>query len=601
MVDLQAILDHCPTGNVAVLVDDQPSALSQLILLAYPGLALHEFHTETEKGRLHAELAARARYDLILIDAANSPTRTALFRNVFSHLKAGGTFFVRTFRMTDSTADERPYDPHLWPVLAKLMPVRGGLQADPTLSWQQRDRIAMAEALGRMIVDEDHLILTNRVTRYAKLRDEEMNTILELRGEELGILLQIRPAVTFNSLCVLRRNVEQLKSHRDGYVVPTMSIREYHRTVCLPLESRCGTISSCRKPIGITGTSGSRARPWRANPTSSPTYHCTSRAVGWTDLISTWPRSTRAISDTSCRKWSQGSGAGVRQRSGIRRSRPYCHEREAARCRASCTACWQRTASVTNDIELYGPHETVEVETLIGVTPMYSMPDYVHPGIADVWSTIGRNLAAEADPGAIPKRILVVRPPGAIRPCRNEADVIERFRRAGFETVRPETLPLADQVALFRGADVIAGFAGSALVNLLYCDAGKRVIVVGPSSYTSSNDYMIGSILGHEIDQVLSAADVQQPPGGWSREAFLSGWSFDFEREGRLLNVVLDDLDDPNPDQLAAAYAKFRKASPEVGSRRTSGGRRGALQPSTGTSRGQDRQTAHRAEELGLG
>ena len=43
---------------------------------------------------------------------------------------------------------------------------------------------------------------------------------------------------------------------------------------------------------------------------------------------------------------------------------------------------------------------------------------------------------------------------------------------------------------------MIAGFAGSALVNLLYCDAGKRVIVVGPSSYTSSNDYMIGSILG---------------------------------------------------------------------------------------------------------
>jgi hypothetical protein len=201
---------------------------------------------------------------------------------------------------------------------------------------------------------------------------------------------------------------------------------------------------------------------------------------------------------------------------------------------------------------------------------MYSMPDYVHPGIADVWSTIGRNLAAEADPGAIHKRILVVRPPGAIRPCRNEADVIERFRRAGFETVRPETLPLADQVALFRGADVIAGFAGSALVNLLYCDAGKRVIVVGPSSYTSSNDYMIGSILGHEIDQVLSAADVQQPPGGWSREAFLSGWSFDFEREGQLLTVVLDDLDDPNPDRLAAAYARFRKAGPEVGSRRTS-------------------------------
>src|SRR4029453_11939592 len=158
-------------------VDDRPSALSQLLSQAYPGLALHESDAEMEKGRLHAELAARAPYDLILIDAANSPSRAALFRNVFSHLKPGGAFFVRTFRTRDWTSDVRPYDPHLWPVLAKMMAVRG-LPDDPTFSWQQRDRIAMADAVGRMIVDEDHLILTNRVTRYAKLRDEEMNAIL---------------------------------------------------------------------------------------------------------------------------------------------------------------------------------------------------------------------------------------------------------------------------------------------------------------------------------------------------------------------------------------------------------------------------------------
>src|SRR5829696_10254547 len=71
VVDLQAVLDRCPAGNVAVLVDDRPSALTQLVSLAYPGLALREFHAETEKGRLHAELAAWARCDPLLIAAAS--------------------------------------------------------------------------------------------------------------------------------------------------------------------------------------------------------------------------------------------------------------------------------------------------------------------------------------------------------------------------------------------------------------------------------------------------------------------------------------------------------------------------------------------------
>lgn len=34
VVDLQAVLDRCPAGNVAVLVDDRPSALTQLVSLA---------------------------------------------------------------------------------------------------------------------------------------------------------------------------------------------------------------------------------------------------------------------------------------------------------------------------------------------------------------------------------------------------------------------------------------------------------------------------------------------------------------------------------------------------------------------------------------
>lgn len=569
VVDLQAVIDRCPDGNVAVLVDDRPSALTELITLAYPRLALHEFHAEMEKGRLHAELAAWARYDLILVDAASSSNHAALFRNVFSHLKPGGTFFVRTFRTSDWTSDVRPHDPHLWPVLAKLMAVRG-LQEDTTLSWQQRDRIAMADAVGRMIVGEDHLILTNRVTRYAKLRDEQMNAILDIRGDEVGVLLERKPSVNLKSRCVMRRNAEPLKGHRETYSVPPISIREYRRAVCLPF----GIAVQDNLVLPETYRHNQYPRLSRTSMSSKshfftdvPPHEPNRRLEGpHFNLASEYPgHFGHFMSEVVSRLW------------GWRQAKERHPELKALLSRTRGGTMPDFVYGVLgaygigpNDIELYGPDEAVEVDVLIGVTPMYSMPDYVHPGIAHLWSTIGRNLVTEADSAEIPERIFVVRPPGSIRPCRNEAEVTERFLRAGFQPVRPETMSLGNQVALFRGAKVIGGFAGSGLLNLLYCETGKRVILVGSDAYTSSNDYMIGSVLGHEIDQVLSAANVRQPPGGWSREAFFSGWSFDFEREGQLLNVVLDDLHDPNPDRLAAAYARFRSASPEVGSRRTS-------------------------------
>jgi capsular polysaccharide biosynthesis protein/SAM-dependent methyltransferase len=565
VVDLQAVLDRCPAGNVAVLVDDRPSALTQLVSLAYPGLALREFHAETEKGRLHAELAAWARYDLILIDAANSSNHAALFRNVFSHLKPGGTFFVRTFRTTNWTSDVRPYDPHLWPVLARLMPVRGAVE-EPALSWAQRDRINMADAVGRMVIDEDHLILANRVARYAKLRDVQMDAILDIRGDEIGVLLERMPSVNFTSRCVVRRNAEPLKGHRDTYSVPPLSIREYRGAVCLPF----GIAVQDNLVLPETYRHNQYTRLSRTSLSSKshfftdvPPHEPSRRLDGpYFNLASEYPgHFGHFMSEVVSRLW--GWAPAKERHSELK---ALLSQTRGGKMPSFVYGVLAAYGIGSNDIELYGRDEAVEVDALIGVTPMYSMPDYVHPGIADVWSTIGRNLVTEAEPAEIPERIFVLRPPGSIRPCRNEAELTERFIQAGFQTVRPETMPLADQVALFRGAKVIAGVAGSAMMNLLYCESGKRVILVGSDTYTSSNDYMIGAVRGHEIDQVLSAADIRHPPGGWSREAFFSGWSFDVEREGRLLNLVLADLDDPNPDQLAAAYTRFRNASPGAGS-----------------------------------
>ena len=92
---------------------------------------------------------------------------------------------------------------------------------------------------------------------------------------------------------------------------------------------------------------------------------------------------------------------------------------------------------------------------------------------------------------------------------------------------------------MFDRAHVVAGFAGSALFNLAFCTGAKRVILISSESYTARNEYMIASVLGHSIELIWCPPDLPQPVGGFSTKAFASGFSFDFERDGRYLEDLL--------------------------------------------------------------
>ena len=96
---------------------------------------------------------------------------------------------------------------------------------------------------------------------------------------------------------------------------------------------------------------------------------------------------------------------------------------------------------------------------------------------------------------------------------------------------------------MFRKAEVIAGYAGSALFNICYAPEPKRIVMITSESYTASNEYMMASVLGHDIDLVTCRADLDQPDEGWSRDAFEASYTFDHDREGRFLEAVLASLD----------------------------------------------------------
>jgi capsular polysaccharide biosynthesis protein len=55
----------------------------------------------------------------------------------------------------------------------------------------------------------------------------------------------------------------------------------------------------------------------------------------------------------------------------------------------------------------------------------------------------------------------------------------------GFDIIRPERLSVAEQIRLFRGAGVIVGASGAGLANVLFADAGAKVIEIQPQNFTS--------------------------------------------------------------------------------------------------------------------
>lgn len=183
--------------------------------------------------------------------------------------------------------------------------------------------------------------------------------------------------------------------------------------------------------------------------------------------------------------------------------------------------------------------DAVAVRHLVGATPLIhnQEPYYVHPRLGDVWCRITAGLPA--DDGPTYDRIFVTRPDSGNRVCRNRPEVEELFRAAGFEVVEPGGWSLARQARVFAHASVIAGFAGTAMFNLLHASGSPTVIVLDQESYDSRNEQLFAQVLGSPCHVFTSPADRAQPDDRFSYGAFQSSWSFDLERYGEELRALL--------------------------------------------------------------
>lgn len=84
---------------------------------------------------------------------------------------------------------------------------------------------------------------------------------------------------------------------------------------------------------------------------------------------------------------------------------------------------------------------------------------------------------------AAPARKLFVSRSGGVRALHNQDAVEAALHARGFTTVDPGQMTLQEQIATFKGAEIVVGALGAALTNIAFCPRGTRVVALTSQSF----------------------------------------------------------------------------------------------------------------------
>lgn len=160
----------------------------------------------------------------------------------------------------------------------------------------------------------------------------------------------------------------------------------------------------------------------------------------------------------------------------------------------------------------------VQVERLLVPERPVVIKHWVRPEAVALWRRIS---AAVGDRGTARKVLLsrsrfnAAEGRASTGPLRSDPAWDSRldraFSAAGFEIVHPEELTIREQIEIVRGAEVIAGSAGSALHLACFAEPGTKVLEIGDDrsegTERQANQMAIDAACGHYVD-VVAYGDV---------------------------------------------------------------------------------------------
>lgn len=502
--------------RVAVIGADRADRAVAEIRKALPLAEIIGVRPTVPRHRRHARLAAHAPLDLLVDATGGGEDSAGLLRWGFLHLRSGGSLVV----LDGSPLGRRSVGSGaLWQALRSVVS-RRGIEAAYERS-QEQEWNGLAAAIGRVDVGPRHLVLTNRVSAVALLRDQELRGVARRRRDPaISVRVSERPA-PFTSRAVLGESTARDPQRMPKtYRVPALHVHEYRDVTCVPkqlvVKGNLVLPDSFRHP-GYLWLTNRSLRPMtrlfgEAVPTPSRRlegsyFHLDGEVRHHFGHVMTEHLSRLWA-------WPEAKAADPDLRALVSSGRRHT---ELAEWQA---ALYEAAGVAREDIVTI--REPVVVDRLVAATPMFSMPTYVHPGIAEVWDRIAAALEAQAKGIDIPERIFVTRGRRLKRWCHETVELERILGEHGYAAIRPERLPISHQVVLFRRAKAIAGFAGSGMFPLMFAAEPKPVLLIRSQGYTASNEYLIASVRGHRLETLTGHPDAER--AGGSRRAWPTDW-----------------------------------------------------------------------------
>jgi len=144
--------------------------------------------------------------------------------------------------------------------------------------------------------------------------------------------------------------------------------------------------------------------------------------------------------------------------------------------------------------------QALHVERLIFPWSAHGLSSY-HPCVSAFYDRMSRNVPAANGPTH--RRIYLDRRASPQRRLLNEDEIVARLAALGFVPVLAETLSAADQVRLFRQADMIVAPHGAGLTNLGFCRPGCRIVELQMDAYVNWCFRHLAALRGLDYDCVL--------------------------------------------------------------------------------------------------
>jgi capsular polysaccharide biosynthesis protein len=543
------VADDDPQAPVAAYLD--PPGAERVVVLApreHPEweLAAHgaELRTAVDLAEANARLRFRSDVDALVDVGRRSPEeQDDWWWRLYLHLQPGGLYAVDRSR---SLGDG------LSPRLASYAGTAGlGRQELEELGVEDRPR---RRAVDRVVVDDHHVLLHRAGPIVLKVRDRHADEVLPEREPDLHVeVLRTLPAQTFTSRAHVVSHESSVPIDLPGpeLPVPALSLRHYRGDVAsagnallvsgtsaLPDSFRHHANLNPRNPrlVEVSPEFG-RRRP-RDEPvrTLEGTYfHLDSENPGHFGHL---------LTEVISRLWGWDEAKALH---------PDLKALFHVRGPEQDTALERRVLGAFGIAEddVTWTHEPVRLESVVAATPMFhnAEPHYVHPDLARVWARLRDALVAE-DPAPTAgfersggRRLFVSRRDvTGNRSCRNTREVEAFFAERGFDVLYPEDHELAVQAAVFDRAEVVAGFGGSAMFNVLFSHGPRATILLNHEAYTARNEHLFAAVLGGELHYFWSTPDLPHPEGRWSQEAYYSPWEFDFDRNAGPLDDLLRGL-----------------------------------------------------------